>query len=482
MSTTVIKYYFMALCGFFFYAKLLNLPLPKQKNLCMLAMALVLAVAEYYIRLYLPPASILLFVAPLGFCMWLLHHTSLNCTIVTAVLASGLSYLAFIIASLLFIPTGLVLITLKHGVSPNALVSFSVTGIIQCLLSTIPFRFSRLKKGMPFLTQYGTSDLGVIISIFLLSITLLFNQHNKDYIYIAIPVFAIILCGTALVLWWKRRLTIQYKERMKAEEQEKLQQQLASQQTQIEALTRHNEELARIIHKDNKLIPAMELAVKELLESVPSLDDQEKANRLLAQLASLSDSRTAALQSYESAHKSLPKTGILSADGVIRYLSERAKASGADFECSITGSVKFLTEQIIEEADLNTLLADLGENALISMGQQEAKHLLLRISILDSHYQLDFLDTGDSFSPEVLYNLGLAKTTTHAEGSGIGLMNTWTLLQKYDASFELDETIPGSLYTKCVSLCFDGKGQYRIRTNRPELKTQCLRNDILFLE
>lgn len=484
MAEVVIKYFFIALCGFYLYGKLLNLALPRGKIPLALLMALLVAAAEYYIRLYFPPAGMLLFVVLLGFCMWLLHRTPLNYTIVTAVLASGLSYFAFMISVLAFSLVGLVWIALNHGTEPGLLASFLVTGTMQCLLAAIPFRFSRLKKGMPFLQQYGTSDLGVIISIFLLSVTLFFNLHSKDYLYIVIPIFVIILCGLGLVFWWRRRLTAQYQEQLKAEEREKLAQKVAEQQTQIEALTRHNEELARIIHKDNKLIPAMELAVRELLESVPSPDHQEKANRLLEQLTRLSNSRTGALQGYESVHKSLPKTGILSTDGVMRYLLERAKDSGADFECSITGSVKFLTDQVIGEADLNTLLADLGENALIAMGQQEAKHLLLRISILDSHYQIDFLDSGAPFSPEVLYNLGLEKTTTHADtgGSGIGLMNTWALLQKYNGSFELDETIPGSIYTKCVSLCFDEKKQYRIKTSRLDLKAQCPRTDILFLE
>lgn len=481
MLGSIVKHFFLALCGFYFFRKLLNLPCSGKQRLLCVGMALLISAITCFTRLYLAPVSIFLFVTLLTGCMLLLYRTPLNRTIVTSVLASGLSYFTFMLAAIVSMPLGLIHVALRQGEAPNLLASFFITGVIQCLLSTIPFQFSRLKNGMPFLRQYGASDIGVMISISLLSVTLFFNLNNSDYIYVLVPFFTIILCGMALFLWWKRRLTAQYRERLKAEEREKLEEKISEQQAQIEALTQHNDELASIIHKDNKLIPAMELAVKEMLESEPSPDGEEKAAGLLEQLTILSDSRTGALKSYESAHRSLPKTGILSTDGVIRYLLERANSSGASFECSITGSVKFLTDQVIGEADFNTLLADLGENALIAMESQELKHLLLRISILDSHYQIDFLDSGAPFSPKVLYNLGLEKTTTHAGGSGIGLMNTWALLKKYNASFELDETIPGSIYTKCVSICFDGKGQYRIKTSRQELKAGCTRTDILFL-
>lgn len=485
MLGTTIKYFFMALTSFYIFAKLLLIRTSKKDLIIRTGMAILLAIISYYVRLYYAPLNIFLFVSLLTGSVLLLYRKPIDLTVVTSVLASGLSYFAFVLASVTAMPFGLIGLLINNGQKLSDLMTFLLVGIIQFLLSMIPFRFSRLKKGMPFLKQYGTSDAGVFISISLLSVTPFFNIHTENDVYAALLIFFIGFCGIALLFWWKKQLTKQYKEKLMAEETARLQQKISELETRIEDLVRHNEDLAQVIHKDNKLLPAMEVAVKDMLLFVASsIDDYEKASELLEQITTLSNIRNNVLQRYESSHKVLPKTGILSTDGVIQYLQDRAESLGISFEAAVTGSIKFMAEQIISVADLNTLTADLLENALIAVTEQTAKSILLRLGILDSNYQIDVFDSGCALPEEVLCNLGHKQTTTHANsgGSGIGLMNIWSLMKKYNASFELDETITYSVFTKRVSVCFDGKQEYRIKTNCQERKNICAqRQDIRFL-
>ena len=68
-------------------------------------------------------------------------------------------------------------------------------------------------------------------------------------------------------------------------------------------------------------------------------------------------------------------------------------------------------------------------------------------------------DSGEYFSKDVLKKLGKKRATTHKKdgGTGIGLMTTFEILKKYNASFSIDETINNPQYTKCVAITFDDK-------------------------
>lgn len=73
---------------------------------------------------------------------------------------------------------------------------------------------------------------------------------------------------------------------------------------------------------------------------------------------------------------------------------------------------------------MNTLLADLVENAIIAIRSRTSKRILVSISISEGHYLIDVFDGGIPFEAETIINLGLKKITTHADssGSGIGLV------------------------------------------------------------
>lgn len=124
------------------------------------------------------------------------------------------------------------------------------------------------------------------------------------------------------------------------------------------------------------------------------------------------------------------------------------------------------------------------ENALIATIHEQGTNILLHIGVMDENYFISVWDSGIPFPKEVLFHLGKKQYSTHKEdgGSGIGLVSTYQLLQKYQASIHINECLASLTnntskldYTKQVSIIFDNKTEYHLRTNRDTEELSYLR-------
>lgn len=319
--------------------------------------------------------------------------------------------------------------------------------------------------------------MGVFISISLMmTASFLYALQDND-LYLTIPLFYVGIAGLILFFWWKGRLTKSYLEKLKSNELSSLKNEVEKLEQEIASLKQNNDALSKIIHKDNKLIPAMQLAVQELFLLVKSgtagSDLQEKAQALSAQLNRLAEERQGILTVYEKGRHTLPSTGVSRIDAILQYMARKAMEEGNQFDVILHGSVKYMVEHIISEEDLSTLLADLLENARIANRGQPQKYILLLIGIEDDHYRIDVLDSGVPFAAEPLVHFGKARYTTYAKegGSGIGLMTIHEIIMKNVASFVLDdtaETVKDGPFVKKISISFDGKRECCIRSDRED--------------
>ena len=94
------------------------------------------------------------------------------------------------------------------------------------------------------------------------------------------------------------------------------------------------------------------------------------------------------------------------------------------------------------------------------------------MGIKNNCYEFCICDTGIEFQIETLLKLGLEPVTTHKEtgGTGIGFISTFETLKKCNASLIIDEKHEESNndYTKSVTIKFDGKSQYIIKSYRAD--------------
>lgn len=457
-----IKYLFMLLCNFYLFPKLLNLSVSKQNAFSSILFSVLVPIPFLYIRLYFPSISLFILLFLFFLATIFLYRVMLNTALFSSIISFGISYFLFLISALLI---GLVSFFQFIKVPENKLylqwISLFFIGIMQLILSSLLFRSQRLKKGMPFLLQQGASDIGIFISILIVMLASLSTFYQGNSLLYAIPIFTVIICGFLLFFWWKRSITQKYRKMLQKQETEALIYANESLQKEIQTLKNDNESLSKIIHKDNKLIPAMELAVQELLSAGQMSDSdrnlKNRADSLLKELQLLTKERKGILSSYERKAIFSVSSGLTRLDALIRYMNQKCYLNQTDFKVSLNADILYLTQHIIDEADLCTLTADLLENAIIACKNQPAKNILLVIGIENQQYYLSIFDSGTPFHPDTIQLIGKIRTTTHSDtgGSGIGLITTFEIAKKYKASFYIEEITNSSMYTKKISFYFD---------------------------
>ena len=101
---------------------------------------------------------------------------------------------------------------------------------------------------------------------------------------------------------------------------------LEEKEKQLTELSTRNEELGRLIHKDNKRIPAMEHAVSEFL--ITDFENKEymieRANALLLEIQKLSTDRNDTVTEIYARKFKHHDTGITELDTMLNYMEKRA--------------------------------------------------------------------------------------------------------------------------------------------------------------
>lgn len=365
----------------------------------------------------------------------------------------------------------------------NTIYVFSLSGFIH-----IPFQFKRLKKGMPFLYELQLNNIGTCISLLILICYItasISNTTENNYLPFIIPLFLIFPCALLLISWWRAIITKNYRRKLQQFEMQKLKNELVQKEQEISRLLENNNALAQIIHRDNKLIPAMELAVNTFLQNRNTLSPQqlkEQGFALAAHLQEMTKERQFILNDYQTDGQPLASTGICAVDAVLQLMYQRALQEQIDYTLRIAENIKTTAMQSLSEEDFSHLLADLIENAFIAMSDVPDKKILINLGRMGNHLSVEISDNGQPFLPEIFQDFGLKAHTTHAGngGSGIGLMDIWKLKKKYRASLVITEYAPGTYsYTKQISLIFDAKKHYIIQTyRRRELGQIRFRDDL----
>lgn len=481
MIETYIKYFTLLMCSFYVFAKLLNIKKTAQMITLDVIFAVILSYGIYCLRLvYLPltiPALVVLFLL----FVTLTTKVEPGLSITATTISFGIEFTLFAIASLLS-----AIILKIIGLAKMDDIIFIFIALIQVILTFIPFQFRRLKSGMPFLQRKGGGMAGVVISTALLCCFLIgSNITDPASFYFIVPVILIFTCGICILFWWRRKLQNLYIEKLRAAEIQGLEDAVLEKEEQIKLLKQHNDFLAKIIHKDNKLIPAMELAVRgylQLLEQEISAENQLKGKLLLEQLETISFERAGVITEYESENEKLPVTGVFQIDTLMTYMHSKAKQNGIKCEFTVSASIKYMVENIISVSDLRTLLADLLENAVIATKNCEKKKIFVSFTVLEGYYLIDIFDSGLPFEREILENFGRKQITTHADtgGSGIGLITVSEILSNYAASFIIEEFPSQSVFTKKISVKFDHLNQFIIKTNSDkEVRTIPVKQDLI---
>ena len=360
-------------------------------------------------------------------------------------------------------------------------------GILQILLTVFLLQINRLKKGLCILIKTNSATIGILFSIvYILYIIIISTSPTSK---ISVQAYLIVIssvCAFLLLYYWQHRITQTYLERLRIANENSLENEISSLKEEITSLKADNHRLTQIVHKDNKLVPAMETTVLELLQSAKNLSTEElftRGNELSRTLQEMAKERKGILSSLSSTNNSMPSSGLIAIDGLLSYMEKRAAESNINYKVKMDDNIKELILTALSEDDLRHLLGDLIENAIIATNYSELpKHISIHLGSLQDKFLLEISDSGIPFNPETYQHFGYEHCSTHQEdgGTGTGLLDIWNIKKKYKASLYIYEyELSSNIYTKKISFLFDGKNHFLLKTYRDkEIKNSLIRGDL----
>ena len=365
---------------------------------------------------------------------------------------------------------------------PNSLFIYLPSEFVAFILCIFFMNIKRFKKGFQFFQKENNLGLGLALSaiVMILKCMDLRDNQEKNYMFIVFIV-GIVIAGFGLYLWIRRSITAHYCERLQLKSEEHYKEVLEERDKEIEKLNQSNEYLAKIVHRDNHLMGALDSSVDAYFNS----EDDKQKDDLLREIQTLARERGELIAKEQLDSKILPSTGNLLIDGAINDSYIKAAARGIDFNLTVSSTVDEIIGKYISPSDLQTLLSDHIKDAIIaieSRGETGGK-IFVNMSIQNYNYFIDIYDNGVEFDIDTLSKLGSERVTTHADtgGSGIGFMTTFETLRKAYASLIITEFENKTPFSKSVSFRFDGESAFIIRSYRSEeLKAIISRNDIIF--
>lgn len=483
MFVATIKYLAIIYASIYAFVHILNIGLSKKQVLYHIVFSILTSVLVAYTRAIIPQYTYLLIINLMIIFTHFIYRNPLYITIISCIISLAISCLISIITIIINV---FFYMTINMFIYETDVLHISTFAFMHIFAISLIFKIKRLKNGMPFIKNLHHNDTGIIIGLASITFISLFTPQRAETNYIMIiPLIILIFSGFYIIAWWRQRITQKYSSKLQEREVNTLKYEISEMKSKIEYLRQQNESLSKIIHKDNKLIPAMELAISQLISlftNNTNTNVTKQADQILAQLKIMSLQRKGIVESYEAYNHSFPLTSIITIDSLLMLMEKKSSEHSIEYKVNIDCDFNFLKDNKSLENDLLTLLADLIENAVIATKDSETKHILINF-LYDGCFVVEIYDSGNPFPGEVIEYIGIKRTTTHKKsgGSGIGLMTSYKLLQKHSASLIIEELYDDSKYKKKICILFNNINQIIIRTNHSDiLLLKDKRTDLLF--
>ena len=486
MLIDTIRNFFVLSTAIYTYYKLLNIDF-RIKNFTILFFSITASIFSAYLFTSNSALNWLFVLILFFFIMQNKIKHSFATTYITCLFSFSFSYISFVFSTII---TAFILFPFFRGHYKIPVVIYILIGLLQLFLIFCCFQIPRLRKGMRFLYHIPSNNIGSSLCIFVTMIIIMFSQskaYSESFVLICLSIFT----GFAflLIYWWNYHLTQTYKKYLKINESATLELLLLEKDAEITHLKTENDKLSKLIHKDNKILPSLTMAVEDFLQNADKLSFTELnqlGSSLQTQLSVLYNERLSILNRYEQDFYTLPSTGYASINGVLMFMQQKASQLKIQYQLIISDNPSTVIPDTISEKDFSHLLSDLLDNAIIAARNSYSGIVRIHMGYFDDIYTLKIFNTGQPFSIDVLQNLGINRYTTHENtgGSGIGLMDIWKLKEQYSFTLFIDETTINTHETPSttINILFNTQNHYIIQTDRyKELISSINRPDLLIL-
>lgn len=408
--------------------------------------------------------------------VFLIIMTKLKIEIITSayLLSFGISYVFYYVAS--FIVTLIIALFIKNQAimygpanfdHPIYVLIYLLTSIVQFFLSFGIFRIRRFRKGFPFIFK----KLTIVVALFFTGIVIIFAVWIKGitkldsitddvtigygYLYFT---GVLISCVGIYILIRRLIKSVQLK-RMRQTRERYLEAELSEKK---EELKRLDEDISTALDIFHNFVRKVAVIKKAYENGDISLDDVENLQDDFQQELARIKGKTI-----------LTSTNINGINNMFSNFEKQLSSENIMFNLVVNGSIVYMIDHFITQSQLETLIGDHLRDAQIAVnaGGNPFRSIVTIIGLTDDCYEFTVFDSGIPFTVDTLMRLGTQRVTTHADngGTGIGFMTTFETIKQCNASLMINEMEPGSSnFTKCVSIRFDGKNQYIIKTYRPD--------------
>ena len=488
MLDNFIRNFFVYSSALFTFYKLLNIkPSTKITQLMLLFSSVITSIFSAVIFDFSQSFNWIFILLIFFLTMRLFSKVTFSLTYTTVLFAFALSFITFsmsiLITSVLLSP-----FFYMNYELPWFLIRI-LMGILHCLIIYCCFQIPRFKKGMRFLYNIRSNNIGSTICLFLFMIILLLCQPQTTLEAFSLKILAgTFIFSLLLLYWWNYHITQTYRRFLRKNELDSLYLLLEKRNHEILVLKDENDYLAGLIHKDNKIIPAITRAILESHEKHVPLDlsQWETDSPLFQNLKELYDERMEALKTHEEKALTIPHTCFDTVNAYLSHMKAETHKAGIPFHIVLFDKLESTIPAEITEKDFTHMLSDLLANAFHACLDVPDASIQVYLGTTEGISTIRICNTGNVFHMETLNNLGLSKHTTHAHtgGSGIGLMSIWNLKQKYAATLLIDESIDIDTASTCtcMNILFNHKNHYIIQSNRhKELNAYIDRPDVMII-
>ena len=349
----------------------------------------------------------------------------------------------------------------------NDYINLIIILISHVILLYTLFKIKRFKKGFSFLKGDNQNEyldilvlnIGVII-LFLIAILIHTDVALARELALRI-ITAIFIMFTTI----KKSLQIYYKQKLLIQDLNETKEELEKTKSELKQVEEENLGLSKKSHSIAHKQKALEYKIQQLLTNVEI--SKEDAGEVQDRIKEIEKDLY-----KDKVVTKLSKTDIPNIDDMLEYMQSECIKNKIEFELQISGNIHYMVNNLISKEDLEILLADHIKDAIIAINHTDNinRSILVRLGEIDGIYSLYIYDSGIEFEKETLAKLGKEPITTHANegGTGMGFMNTFDTLKKYQASFIINELSEPNKdnYTKVLIFKFDKRNEFKIISYR----------------
>lgn len=466
---SLIKYAAMFTCMLYAYSKLLRVKL-KVLDLSDIPIFLSLSAVLYFVTVYvkiLVPIGLLIF--SIAFLLLRFRKTFYE-TVTVGAIALGLSIVNYVLSFLITSPFTFLYSLMGNLVVKNIITQLSIS-VFQIVFILLLFRIRRLQSGVNSKSKDATFDILLYVSVVcIFTMTLLYAKGISQY-WDNVVILVIALCGLLLIVWWRRNITYTYRDAVKQRDVERLENSFEEYKLSVAENDLQLAVYSKLFHYLNKVIPGCAYLAENATAQCHSADARAVSDMLRRVLSEMN------LANEKCSLQNIPQTGVSVIDVPIIQLFTAAERKNLKVSADISADLKsWFSDSKILKDDIHILLSYLCDNAVISaLGSPNAKVRVELSATVNQKPLICIYDSGEQFDEKVLAKLGLEQVTTRAGvgGSGIGLFTVFQILEKYGASFRIDEAPEILGFTKSIKIVFDGNRSFSVRTFRENAVAVC---------